>query len=131
EGFLRSYQSLIQTIGRAARNVRGKAILYADRITESMKKAIEETERRRRIQLEYNRKHGIKPKPIKKPLTELLVLEPAEAETEKRFSSEEAVLKEIQRLERKMWEYARNWEFEKAARLRDRIQQLKRLIGLA
>jgi len=96
-----------------------------------MKKAIEETERRRRIQLEYNRKHGIKPKPIKKPLTELLVLEPAEAETEKRFSSEEAVLKEIQRLERKMWEYARNWEFEKAARLRDRIQQLKRLIGLA
>jgi excinuclease ABC subunit B len=137
EGFLRSYRSLIQIIGRAARNVNGKAILYADRITPSMKKAIEETERRRKIQLEYNKRHGIKPKPIKKKVVSLLSVEGIDLinklgeEDFKKFRSEEDVLKEISRLEKEMWEAANNWEFEKAAKLRDRINALKRLVGLA
>ncbi|HID79629.1 MAG TPA: hypothetical protein EYH48_05870 [Aquifex aeolicus] len=134
EGFLRSYRSLIQIIGRAARNVNGKAILYADRITPSMQKAIEETDRRRKIQLEYNKRHGIKPKPIKKKVTQLLTVEGFSAELPaeelKKFHSEEAVLKEISKLEKQMWEAANRWEFEKAAKLRDRIKELKKLIGL-
>jgi len=137
EGFLRSYRSLIQIIGRAARNVNGKAILYADRITPSMKKAIEETERRRKIQLEYNKRHGIKPKPIKKKVVSLLSVEGLDLETKlgkgelQKFRSEEDVLKEISKLEKEMWKAANNWEFEKAAKLRDKINALKRLVGLA
>ncbi len=134
EGFLRSYRSLIQIIGRAARHVNGKAILYADRITPSMKKAIEETERRRKIQLEFNRKHGIKPKPVRKKVAQLLAVEfseaPREGEKFKNFRSEEEVLREIEKLEREMWEAANRWEFEKAALLRDRIKELKKLVGL-
>ncbi|NPA14222.1 MAG: hypothetical protein GXN97_03435 [Aquificae bacterium] len=136
EGFLRSYRSLIQIIGRAARNVNGKAILYADRITPSMKKAIEETNRRRKIQMEYNKKHSIKPQPIKKEVKMLLSVEgdlletPAEEKIIEKFRSEEEVLKAIQKLEKEMWEAANNWEFEKAARLRDEIAKLKKLISL-
>ena len=135
EGFLRSYRSLIQIIGRAARHVNGKAILYADRITPSMQKAIEETERRRKIQLEYNKRHGIKPKPIRKKVVHLLTVEGLEdkgvaARELRKFSSEEEVIKEISKLEKEMWEAANNWEFERAAKLRDRIKELKQLIGL-
>ncbi len=136
EGFLRSYRSLIQIIGRAARNVNGKAILYADRITPSMKKAIEETNRRRKIQMEYNKKHSIKPQPIKKEVKMLLSVDgdlletPAEEKIIEKFRSEEEVLKAIQKLEKEMWEAANNWEFEKAARLRDEIAKLKKLISL-
>ncbi len=134
EGFLRSYTSLIQIIGRAARNVNGKAILYADRITPSMERAIKETERRRKIQLEYNKRHGIKPKPIKKKVVGLLAVEadlslPKEEAIE-RFRNEEEIFKEIARLEKEMWEAANGWEFEKAAKLRDRIKELKKLVGL-
>jgi len=136
EGFLRSYRSLIQIIGRAARHVNGKAILYADRITPSMKKAIEETERRRRIQLEYNRRYGIKPTPIRKKVVSLLsvegmdIVQSLKGEEIEKFRSEEEVLKEISKLEKEMWKAANNWEFEKAAQLRDKINELKKLIGL-
>ncbi len=135
EGFLRSYQALIQTIGRAARNVNGKAILYADRITKAMEKAIKETERRRRIQTEYNEKHGITPRTVKKPLRELLAIEELDfvklpADVPEDLRSEEELLKKIEKLEKEMWECARNWEFEKAAKLRDEIKKLKKLIGL-
>jgi len=135
EGFLRSYRSLIQIIGRAARNIHGKAILYADRITPSMEKAIRETERRRKIQIEYNKRHRIKPKPIKKKVVGLLAVEEElkaslKSEAIKRFRNEEEVYKEIARLEKEMWEAANNWDFEKAAALRDKIKELKTLVGL-
>ena len=135
EGFLRSYQALIQTIGRAARNVNGKAILYADRITKSMEKAIKETERRRKIQEEYNKKHGITPKTIKKPIKELLALEELDyvklpQEIPQYIKSEEDIIKKIDELEKEMWKYAKNWEFEKAAKVRDEINRLKKLLGL-
>ncbi|NPA32940.1 MAG: excinuclease ABC subunit B [Aquificae bacterium] len=135
EGFLRSYQALIQTIGRAARNVRGKAILYADRITPAMKKAIEETNRRRKIQEEYNKKHNVKPRSIVKPVRELLVLEElndrgAKSPAVTEFKSEEEIIRKIEKLEKEMWRCAKSWEFEKAAQLRDEIKRLKRLIGL-
>ncbi|MEO2083438.1 MAG: excinuclease ABC subunit UvrB [Desulfurobacteriaceae bacterium] len=136
EGFLRSTTSLIQTIGRAARNVNGKVILFADRITPSMKKAIEETERRRKIQEEYNKKHGITPQTVKRNL-ETSILEDAGLTTfyrikirkdEKLPRTEEEVLEEIARLEKEMKEAAKNWEFEKAAELRDRIKELRKLL---
>ena len=135
EGFLRSYQALIQTIGRAARNVHGKAILYADRITKAMEKAIKETERRRKIQEEYNKKHGITPRSVKKPIKELLAIEELDyvtvpTEIPKDIHSEEDLLKKIERLEKEMWEYAKNWEFEKAAKVRDEIKKLKKLLGM-
>ena len=101
-----------------------------------MKKAIEETERRRRIQLEYNKRHGITPKPIKKKVVSLLTVEGMDIAESlpsgelKKFRSEEEVFKEIAKLEKQMWEAANNWEFEKAARLRDRINELKKLVGL-
>ncbi len=135
EGFLRSYQALIQTIGRAARNVHGKAILYADRITKAMEKAIKETERRRKIQEEYNKKHGITPRTVKKPIKELLAIEELDyvsvpTEIPKGIHSEEDLLKKIEKLEKEMWEYAKNWEFEKAAKVRDEIKKLKKLLGM-
>jgi len=135
EGFLRSYQALIQTIGRAARNVHGKAILYADRITKSMEKAIEETLRRRKIQEEYNRRHGITPKSIQKPVKDLLAIEELDyvqlpSDIPKGIKSEEDIIKKIEKLEKEMWEYAQNWEFEKAAKTRDEIKKLKKLLGL-
>ena len=135
EGFLRSYQALIQTVGRAARNVHGKAILYADKMTPAMEKAIRETERRRKIQEEYNKKHGITPKSVRKPIKELLALEefdyvkvPTEIPID--VHSEEELMKKIEKLEKEMWNYAKNWEFEKAAKIRDEIKKLRKLLGI-
>ncbi|MFZ3159364.1 MAG: excinuclease ABC subunit UvrB, partial [Rhodoferax sp.] len=136
EGFLRAERSLIQTIGRAARNMNGKAILYADRMTESMKKAIGETERRRTRQIAHNEAHGITPRSIVKKVRDLidgvysektgkemakLELERAKVED----MSEKDIAREIKRLEKQMLEHARNLEFEKAARVRDQLAQLR------
>ena len=132
EGFLRSEQSLIQTIGRAARNASGKAILYADRITDSMKRALDETDRRRAIQEVYNREHGITPQTIVKPIEATLITAseadyfkmPAEVEEIEDYSPAnlEATIK---RLEVEMRAAAKRFEFEKAAELRDRVKVLK------
>ncbi|NHZ93441.1 excinuclease ABC subunit UvrB [Massilia sp. CCM 8733] len=136
EGFLRSERSLIQTIGRAARNLNGVAILYADRITDSMEKAIGETERRRAKQIAYNIEHGITAVGIKKQIKELIdgVYSPQQAreqldtakETAKVESmSEKQIGKEIKRLEKLMVDHAKNLEFEKAAQVRDQLHVLK------
>ncbi|MGL5631844.1 MAG: UvrB/UvrC motif-containing protein, partial [Azovibrio sp.] len=143
EGFLRSERSLIQTIGRAARNLYGKAILYADRVTDSMERAMMETERRRDKQLAFNAEHGITPKGIVKRIkdiidgvydSESLQKEYKVAQEEGRYEamSEKAISKEIKRLEKMMNEYSRNLEFEKAAATRDELFKLKeRLFGAA
>src|SRR4029453_8450724 len=128
EGFLRSEQSLIQTIGRAARNAKGKAILYADRITESMKRAIDETNRRRVIQEVYNRENGITPQTIIKPIEATLITAseadyfkvPVEIEDIEDYSPAK-IEATITRLEVEMRGAAKRFEFEKAAELRDRI----------
>jgi excinuclease ABC subunit B len=136
EGFLRAERSLIQTIGRAARNLNGRAILYADNMTESMKKAIGETERRRARQIAYNEAHGITPRSIVKKVRDLIdgvYSEKAGKEAEKlelqraqvEDMSEKDIAKEIKRLEKQMLEHARNLEFEKAARVRDQLALLK------
>ncbi|WP_309973126.1 excinuclease ABC subunit UvrB [Variovorax guangxiensis] len=136
EGFLRAERSLIQTIGRAARNLNGKAILYADRMTESMKKAIGETERRRARQIAYNQAHGITPRSIVKQVRDLIDgvyseksgKEAAKRELERakvEDMSEKDMAREIKRLEKLMLEHARNLEFEKAARVRDQLAQLR------
>jgi excinuclease ABC subunit B len=136
EGFLRAERSLIQTIGRAARNLSGKAILYADRMTESMKKAIGETERRREKQIAHNLAHGITPRSIKKEVRDLIdgvYSEKASKEQEKQElqramvedMSERDISKRIKQLEKQMLEHARNLEFEKAARVRDQLAILK------
>ncbi len=135
EGFLRSYTALIQTIGRAARNVNGKAILYADRVTESMRRAVEETERRRRKQKRHNEAHSITPRSVVKPVRELLAIEELDyvklpTKLPRGIRSEEDLLKRISKLEKEMWRAAQNWEFEKAARLRDEIKELKALLNL-
>jgi excinuclease ABC subunit B len=146
EGYLRSSRSLIQTIGRCARNVRGKAILYADRVTDSMRAAIDETARRRAKQLEYNAAHGITPKTIVKAVTDILegareaadskaasgggrrgrsaqkVAEPVE---DYRLLSPAEATKRIRELEARMFRHAQDLEFEQAARLRDEIRRLK------
>lgn len=139
EGFLRAERSLIQTIGRAARNLNGKAILYADRITDSMKKAMGETERRRIKQIAHNEAHGITPRSIVKRVRDLIDgvysekagkdAERLEQEALQRAKvedmSEKDVAREIKRLEKMMLEHARNLEFEQAARVRDQLSQLK------
>ncbi len=136
EGFLRAERSLIQTIGRAARNLHGRAILYADRITESMRKAMGETERRRIKQMAHNELHGITPRSIVKEVRDLIdgvYSEKASKEAEKQElqramaqdMSEKDVAKEIKRLEKLMLEHARNLEFEKAARVRDQLAMLR------
>jgi excinuclease ABC subunit B len=139
EGFLRSERSLIQTIGRAARNLEGRAILYADKITESMKKAIGETERRRVKQVAHNLAHGITPRSIVKEVRDLIdgvYSEKAGKEAEKlerdamqraqvEDMSEKDISREIKRLEKLMMEHARNLEFEKAARVRDQLGILR------
>jgi excinuclease ABC subunit B len=131
EGFLRSEGSLIQTIGRAARNVRGKAILYADQHTGSIDRAIAETDRRRNKQIEFNTEHGITPRSIVKAVGD--VMEGArsvqedlvrESGLEYALPPEQAV-KRIKKLEAEMMKLARNLEFEQAARLRDEIQRLR------
>jgi excinuclease ABC subunit B len=139
EGFLRAERSLIQTIGRAARNLNGKAILYADRITDSMKKAMGETERRRIKQIAHNEAHGITPRSIVKRVRDLIDgvysekagkdAERLEQEALQRAKvedmSEKDVAREIKRLEKLMLEHARNLEFEQAARVRDQLSRLK------
>jgi excinuclease ABC subunit B len=143
EGFLRSERSLIQTIGRAARHLNGTAILYADRVTDSIKRAIGETDRRRVKQVAYNTAHGITPKGIIKRIKDLIdgVYDPdaseagfAAAQAEARYEamSEKQVAREIKALEKKMLEHARNLEFEEAAKVRDRLGELKkRVFGVA
>jgi excinuclease ABC subunit B len=143
EGFLRSGGSLIQTIGRAARNVNGTAILYADKVTDSMKFAIDETERRRAKQMAFNETHGIRPQTIRKAVAD--VMEGARpdaggrgrrrAVAEPRLAYEtmspEEVVKRIARLEQDMYRHARELEFEEAAKVRDEIAELRRLgLGL-
>lgn len=129
EGFLRSSTSLIQTSGRAARNISGKVIMYADTITSAMQEAISETARRRKIQTEYNRKHNITPVSIKKLIQETMMLQekfaivPLVAEEEEEYLGN--LPKLIANLETQMYAAARNLEFEKAAELRDRITKLK------
>ena len=126
EGFLRSERSLIQTIGRAARNTDGKVIMYADELTESMEKAISETNRRRKIQMEYNKEHNITPKTIQKSVRDTIkasiVAETSEKyEMDKNVSVEEVIAK----LTDEMIEHARKMEFEEAAKLRDKIKELE------
>jgi excinuclease ABC subunit B len=141
EGFLRSERSLIQTIGRAARNLNGHAILYADRVTESMRKAMGETERRRAKQVEFNAANGITPRGVVKRIKDLIDgvysekagqeaerLEQAAAQQARvEDMSEKDIAREIKRLEKLMMEHARGLEFEKAARVRDELAELKRL----
>jgi excinuclease ABC subunit B len=134
EGFLRSATSLIQTFGRAARNVFGKVLLYADSITESMKQAIEETNRRRKIQQEYNQKYNISPQSITKRIDEVLTsvyerdyfdyLKISEAKDI--YLSQEKRMQRMEKLEKLMKRAARNLEFEKAATLRDELNKLKK-----
>lgn len=129
EGFLRSERSLIQTIGRAARNTDGKVIMYADELTESMEKAISETNRRRKIQAEYNEKHGIVPKTIQKSVREAIkasIIE--EAGAKYNISKDESIEDVISKLTDEMLKYAAEMEFEKAAELRDKIKELEKSI---
>jgi excinuclease ABC subunit B len=140
EGFLRSEQSLIQTIGRAARNLEGKAILYADKITGSMQRAMDETERRRALQVKHNTENGITPKSIKKDVADIMEGAHAAVGHNKRArkvaeegglydvnatQSIENITKEIKRLEEKMYQHARNLEFEEAAQTRDLLGKLR------
>ena len=129
EGFLRSERSLIQTIGRAARNASGKVIMYADELTESMDKAIHETNRRRKIQSEYNKEHGITPKTITKDVRDSVkaTIEENQEEKEITLKKGESVEESIERLTEEMMQYARKYEFEKAATIRDFIAELKNL----
>ncbi|TVP89596.1 MAG: excinuclease ABC subunit UvrB [Thioalkalivibrio sp.] len=138
EGFLRSDRSLIQTIGRAARNVNGMAILYADRVTGSMQRAMEETDRRREKQMAHNEAHGITPLGIRKAVADILEARPgarhrkgrrdrdaAEPDAPVYIDSPEAATRQIERLEKEMYAKARDLQFEEAAQLRDRIEELK------
>jgi excinuclease ABC subunit B len=136
EGFLRAERSLIQTIGRAARNINGKAILYADKMTESMRRAIDETERRRAKQIQHNLEQGITPRSVKKQIRELIDgvyseksakddLKNAAETAEVEAMSEKDLGKRIKQLEKQMLEHARNLEFEKAARVRDQLAHLR------
>ena len=139
EGFLRSDRSLIQTIGRAARNINGKAILYADKITGSMQRAIEETDRRRGKQQEHNKKHNITPRSVEKSIGNIMegaqsrydqqrykqMHEIAEVSGDYKVLTPELAIKQIHQLEQKMYDFARNLEFEDAARVRDEIHRLR------
>ncbi len=137
EGFLRSERSLIQTIGRAARHINGRAILYADRITESMKRAMGETDRRRNKQIEHNLKHGITPVGIVKTVRDMIdgvydadeahaMLKAAQTEAAYEAMGSKELTREIKRVEREMMEAARNLDFERAAKMRDDLKKLKR-----
>lgn len=139
EGFLRAERSLIQTIGRAARNVNGKALLYADRMTDSMRRAIDETERRRAKQIAHNEKLGITPRGVVKRIKDIIDgvysaeearAELKEAQQRAKFEdmSEKQLAKEIKRLEKQMVDYAKNLEFEKAAQTRDQLAVLRQRV---
>ena len=136
EGFLRSERSLIQTAGRAARNLNGQVIFYANKITRSMKLAMDETERRRGVQMAFNTLHGIVPKGISKRIKDIIdgVYDKDEAERERKSLKEQAnfeslsekqLVKEMKRIEKAMHDAAKNLEFEKAAEYRDQLKKLK------
>lgn len=136
EGFLRSKRSLIQTIGRAARNLNGKAILYGDKITKSMRFAIDETDRRRTKQIEHNKKHGITPKSISKPVRDIIDGATSEAaqvlakikpqgHSLPSITDPKQFAKKMKELEKEMYQFAENLEFEKAARTRDQIEEIR------
>ena len=131
QGFLRSKVSLIQTMGRTARNVSGKVILYADEMTQAMKGAIEEVERRRQVQLQYNREHGITPQTIRKPIRDALVIREEEEELPEESLTPSDAKKLIVKLNKKMREYAKIYEFERAAQVRDHIAKLRKDFNLA
>ena len=132
EGFLRSETSLIQTIGRAARNAEGRVLMYADRITDSMEKAISETNRRRAIQEEYNKANGITPQTIKKSVRELISISKEVAKAEVQFEKDpesmsyKELLKTIEKLQTRMRKVAAELNFEEAAVIRDKITELKK-----
>jgi len=136
EGFLRSEGSLIQTVGRAARNLNGMAIMYADKVTGSMERAIAETDRRRKKQLAYNREHGIEPRSVIKEVREVMDgardaiprrgSRVTDSRREYRLLSPEQLSKRIARVEKDMYRHARNLEFEAAAGLRDELEALRR-----
>ena len=151
EGFLRSSRSLIQTVGRAARNVRGKAIFYADKITDSMQVTIDETSRRRQIQMQFNHDHGITPRQIEKKITDIMELAisdtasfkaPAEkrksgpsrreweAQHKKDLLDPKALSKRIDELQEQMLKLARDLKFEEAAAVRDEMQDLQQKLLL-
>jgi excinuclease ABC subunit B len=139
EGFLRSDRSLIQTIGRAARNLNGRAILYADRMTDSMKRAMGETERRRNKQIAFNTEHGIEARSVRKAVRELIdgIVAPAFRDQPDQeidlslLGDEKALAKEFKRLEKLMLDHARNLEFEQAAAARDALRVLKERVLLS
>ena len=143
EGFLRSDRSLIQTIGRAARHINGRAILYADKMTQSMKRAIDETDRRRAKQVAFNKEHGITAIGIKKAVHDILEGAYAAAPSSKRYQkvaesmanysaySPTQLAHQIKQLEQQMYHHAKNLEFEKAAQIRDQLQELQNgMLGL-
>ena len=133
EGFLRSETSLIQTIGRAARNAEGHVIMYADAITDSMRRAIDETERRRTIQMKYNKEHGITPQTIKKAVRDLISISKKVAEEELRMEkdpesmSREELEKLIKEISKQMRKAAAELNFEAATELRDKMIELKKI----
>ena len=138
EGFLRSDRSLIQTIGRAARNINGKAILYADEITGSIKRTMEETERRRNKQISHNHKNNIQPKGVSKAIPDIMEAEISN-KREKKYINDEFLkeytgispsiaMRKIKKLEKKMYEHATNLEFEEASKIRDEIKKIKDFI---
>ena len=130
EGFLRSERSLIQTIGRAARNTDGTVIMYADELTDSMEKAISETNRRRKIQEQYNIEHGITPKTIQKSVRDTIsIIDAADISVEYKLENNEDIKETIAKLTDEMLKYAAEMEFEKAAELRDKIKELEKLTG--
>ncbi len=129
EGFLRSERSLIQTIGRAARNTNGTVIMYADELTDSMEKAISETNRRRGIQEKYNEENGITPKTIQKSVRDNIAMTTVEdISVEYKLEKNENIEDVITELTDQMLQFAANMEFEKAAELRDKIKELEKLL---